>query len=115
MKVKRRLASPAQAVGEFSFRHQRQQPLRGPQGNGRGSCARTLQADLAQVKILRGEVRVGRIVPVEPAYPGSHKQDAAAAVGLQPVLVGIDNIESAWATQAKARAASAARFEARTK
>ena len=69
----------------------RQQPLRGPQGHRRCPGPGTLQADLAKVQLLGSEVGVRRVVLVEAAHAGVAKEHAAAAVGLQPVLVRIDD------------------------
>ena len=44
-----------------------------------------------EVQLLRSEVGVGRIVPVEAPHRRVAKQNAAAAVGLEPVLVRIDD------------------------
>jgi hypothetical protein len=56
-----------------------------------GACARALERDLAEVQVARREVGVRRVVPVEPADDGITEQHAAAAVGLEAVLVRIDH------------------------
>src|SRR5690606_41554092 len=60
-----------------------------PEGACRRPRPRALQADLAEVEAVRGEVGVGRVVAVEPADGGVAEEDAAAAVGLEPMLVGV--------------------------
>src|SRR5207245_4257485 len=59
--------------------------------DGRGPGARTFERDLAEVHLIRREVRVGRIVPVEAPNRWVAKQHAPAPIRLQPVLVGIDD------------------------
>src|ERR1700733_13020500 len=44
------------------------------------------------MKILRGEIGVGRVVFVEMADGGGAEEDAAAAVGLEAVLVRVDDV-----------------------
>ena len=76
---------------EFSLGNQRQQALRRPKRHGCRPGARTLQADLPKMQFVRGEISIGRIVFVEASHGRIAKQHAAAAVGLQPVLVRIDD------------------------
>ena len=91
--------------GEFPSPYQRQQALRGPERYGGSAGARTFQADFAEMKIRRSEIGVGRIVFVDCADLRIAKQHAAAAVGLQAVLVRIndDGIGAANQVEAGAR------------
>ena len=68
-----------------------EQLLRGPEGDGRGSGTGTLEGDFAEVEVVRGEIGVGGVVFVETADGGVAEEDAAAAVGLEAVLVRIDD------------------------
>ena len=70
---------------------ERQQALRRPERDGRRSGARAFEADLAQVQLVGAEVGVGGVVLVEPADRGIAEEDAAATVGLQAVLVRVDD------------------------
>ena len=65
--------------------------LGGPECYRRGPGARTFEGDLAEVEVFRGEVSVGRVVFVEAADSRVAKEDAAAAVGLEAVLMGVDD------------------------
>ncbi len=85
------VAAGAERVGELAAALERQQPLRRPQRNRRCPGARAFQRNLPEVQFVRAEVGVGRIVPVMTADGRVAKQYAAAAVGLQPVLVRIDD------------------------
>src|SRR5882757_6926612 len=85
------LPSAFQPARECASLFQRQQSLRGPQGRRGGPRAGALQAYLAQVQLRGTEIRVGRIVLVQSANSGIAKEHAAAPVGLQSVLVRIDD------------------------
>ena len=63
---------------------------REPERAGGGAGPRAFERDLAEVQFVRGEVGVRRVVTVEPADGRIAEEDAAAAVGLEPVLVRID-------------------------
>ena len=80
-----------EALGEGAAGGVRQELLGGPEGDGGGSGAGALEGDLAEVEVFRGEVGVGRVVFVEAADGGVAEEDAAAAVGLEAVLVGVDD------------------------
>ncbi len=80
---------------------QRQHLERQPQRARRGARARALQADLAEVQLVGGEVGVGRVVHVEAPDVGVGEQHRAAAVGLQPVLVRVDDDRVARADRAE--------------
>src|SRR4051812_39262381 len=69
---------------------ERQRPQGRPERRRRRAGARALQADLAEVQIAGGEVRVRRVVGVEPADARVREEDTPAAVGLQAVLVRVD-------------------------
>ena len=64
---------------------------RRPQRGGGGTGPRALQADLAEVQVARREVRVRRVVAVQAADAGVAEQHGAAAVGLEAVLVRVDD------------------------
>src|ERR1017187_407980 len=61
-----------------------------PQRHGGRSGARAFQRDLAQVQVLRREVRERRVVLVEASDGGIAEQESPAAVWLVPVLARID-------------------------
>ena len=84
-------AAVVQHARELAAANQRQQPLRRPERDRRGAGPRAFEADLAEVQLLRTEIGVRRVVPVVDADRGIAKQHAAAAVGLQAVLVRIDD------------------------
>ena len=84
-------ARAAREVAAEARARQRQRAQRRPQRGGGRAGARALEADLAEVQVVRGEVRVRRVVGVEPADAGIGEQDAAAAVGLEAVLVRVDH------------------------
>ena len=65
--------------------------MRGPECNCRGAGAGALKADLSQMQLFRREVGVGRVVLVEATDRRIPKEDAAASIGLQAVLVRIDD------------------------
>src|SRR5579863_4824113 len=71
-----------QPLCKVTIRLKRKQPLRGPERDRGRTGPGTLQADLAQVQLLRREVGIGRIVLVEPADSGIAEEHAAAAIGL---------------------------------
>src|SRR5262252_2795828 len=76
---------------ELPAADRRQEAHRGPERRGAGARAGTLETDLAQVKLRRGEVRVRRVVLVQPPDGWIAEEDATAAVGLEPVLVRVDD------------------------
>ena len=82
---------------------QRQHLQRQPQRAGRGARPRALEADLAQVQLVGREVRVRRVVLVEAADARVGEDHRAAAVGLQPVLVRIDDDRVAVPDRAERR------------
>jgi hypothetical protein len=69
----------------------RQKLLGGPKGDGRGSCTGTLQGDLSEMKIFGREIGVGGVVFVETADGRIAEENGAATVGLETVLVGVDD------------------------
>ena len=87
----RRLAPGLEPPRELAAALERQEPHRGPQRHRGRAGARAFERDLAQVQLVRREVGVGRIVAVEAPDGGIAKEHAAAAVGLQPVLVRVDD------------------------
>jgi hypothetical protein len=54
-------------------------------------AARALEADLAEVQLGLGEVGEGRVVAIDALDRRVGEEDRAAAVGLQAVLVGVDD------------------------
>ncbi len=72
-------------------RRQVERAQRQPQRGGGRAGARALEADLAEVQVAGGEVGVRRVVLVQPADAGVAEQHRAAAVGLQAVLVRVDD------------------------
>ena len=86
-----RLARRGQPPRELAALLERQQAHRRPERHGARARPRALEADLAQVQVGRAEVRVRRVVLVEPPDRRVAEEDAAAAVGLQAVLVRIDH------------------------
>jgi hypothetical protein len=64
---------------------------RQPQRGGRSSRTGALQADLPQVQLRGREVRVRRVVQIEPPDSWITEQHRPAPVGLQPVLVWVDH------------------------
>src|ERR1700691_3281739 len=68
-----------------------QKALGGPKRHGRCARPRAFEADLAKVEFAGSEVGVGRVVLVPAAHGGIAEQDAAAAVGLQTMLVRVDD------------------------
>ena len=91
MQFKRGPAAAGQPLRELARLGIGQQLLRGPQRDGGCARAGALQADLAQVQLVRAEIGVGRVMLVEAANSGVTEQDAAAAVGLQAMFVGVDD------------------------
>ena len=84
-------AAAGEAAGEIAAGREREQLLGGPERDGGGAGAGALEADLAEVELLGGEVGVRGVVLVEAAHGGVAEEDAAAAVGLEAVLVGVDD------------------------
>ena len=80
-----------EVLGEGAAASVGEELLRGPESDGGGSGAGTLERDLAEVKIFGGEVGVRGVVFVEAADGGIAEEDAAAAVGLKAVLVRVDD------------------------
>ncbi len=80
-----------ETLREFAARNERQQALRGPERHCRGSGTRALEANLAQVQFVGGEVGIGRVVLVKAAHLRIAKENAAAAIGLETMLVGVDH------------------------
>ena len=66
-------------------------PAASPRVPPRRPRPRALQADLPEVERRRREVRVRRVVLVQPPDRGIAEQHGAAAVRLEPVLVRIDD------------------------
>ena len=62
-----------------------------PQGRGRSTSPAALERDLAEVQLIGAEVGVGGIVDVEPPDARIGEEDGAAAVGLEAVLMGVDD------------------------
>ncbi len=85
------VAAGFEALRELAAGSVGQQLLGGPERDGGGSGAGALERDFAEVEILRGEVGVGRVVFVEAADGGVAEENAAAAVGLEAVLVRVDD------------------------
>ena len=85
------LATTTQPICKLTVCDEREQLLGCPQGYGGSAGARTLQADLAQMQIMRSEIGVGRIMFIKAAYSRITKKDAAAAIRLQPMLVRINH------------------------
>lgn len=83
-------AAGRQILREGSAGHQRQQALGGPQRDGHGTWTGAFQGNFAQMRVVRAQVGVGRVVAVVVPDGGVAEQHAAAAVGLEPVLVGVD-------------------------
>jgi hypothetical protein len=84
-------SSGFEAKSECTGARVRQELLCCPESNGRGSGAGALEGDLAEVKVFRGKVGVGRVVFIEAADGGIAKENGSTAVGLEAVLVGIDD------------------------
>ena len=80
-----------EALGEGAAGCVGEQLLGGPESDGGGSGAGALEGDLAEMEFLRGEVGVRGVVFVEAADGGVAEEDAAAAVGLEAVLVRVDD------------------------
>src|SRR5215472_2727010 len=78
----RRLPSTLQALGKRSAPGKRQELLCRPKGGGRGTGSRTFQTDLSQMQLRRTEIRVRRIVLIEPPHTWIAKQDTSAPVRL---------------------------------
>ena len=91
MEGERGFAAGFEAAERTRRRGAGQQLLGGPERDGGGSGAGALERDLAEVEVFGGEVGVGRVVLVEAAHGGVAEEDAAAAVGLQAVLVRVDD------------------------
>jgi len=91
VELKRGFAAEFEVASKLAVADIWQQLLGGPKSNGRRSGAGALEGDLAKVKIFGGEVSVGRVVFIKAAYGGITKEDAAAAVRLEAVLVGVDD------------------------
>ena len=91
MEFERGVVAGFEALGEGSAGSVGEKLLGGPESYGRGSGAGALEGDFAEVEILRGEVGVGGVVFVEAADGGVAEEDAAAAVGLEAVLVRVDD------------------------
>ncbi len=91
IQLQRRAPSLHQSPRKLPARHKRQQSLRCPQRYRRCTRARTLQADLAKMQFARREVRIRRIVFIEPPRRWIAKQNAPASIRLQPVFVRIDH------------------------
>ena len=70
---------------------QRQRLQGQPQPGGGGAGARALQADLPEVQVGLGEVRERRVVAIDAPPHRVGEEHRAAAVGLQAVLVRIDD------------------------
>ena len=64
---------------------------REPERRGGRSGPGALERDLAQVQVAAREVGVGRVVLVEPPDARVAEEDRAAAVGLEAVLVRVDD------------------------
>src|ERR1035437_8852787 len=84
-------ASGFESAGELASFRVWEQALGGPESYGGGSGAGTFEGDLAEVEFLRREVGEGGVVLVEAADGGVAEENAAAAVGLQAVLVRVDD------------------------
>src|SRR6266545_8330355 len=80
-----------QPLREFAVWNEWKQPLRCPERHGRSAWARTLERDLPEMHVGRGEIGVRRVVAIESAHRWIAEQDAAAAIRLQPMLVRIDH------------------------
>src|SRR5580658_6339175 len=80
-----------EALREFPSRNKRQQPLRSPECHSRGSGAGALQADFAQVEFGRGEIGIRRVVLVKTTDLRIAEENAAAAIWLQAVFMGVDD------------------------
>ena len=91
VKNQRRLAARFEPPGKCTADFERQQPHRRPECHGRGPRPRALQRDLAQVQLGRAEVGIGRVMPIEPADGRVAEQDASATIGLEAVLVRVDD------------------------
>ena len=76
---------------ELAAADQRQETLRRPERDSGGAGPGALEADLAEVQVLRAEVGVRRFVPVMYADRRIPEQHTAAAVWLQSVLVRVDD------------------------
>lgn len=70
---------------------QRQQLQGEPERGRRRARPGALERYLAQVQLIGGEVGVGRVVQVVLGHPGVAEDHRAAAVGLQAVLVRVDD------------------------
>ena len=89
--VERRAPPGREHRAEALVALQRQRLQRQPQAGGRRAGARALQADLAQVQVGLGEVRERRVVAIDALHGRIGEQHRAAPVGLQAVLVGVDD------------------------
>ena len=84
-------AAVVQHPRELAAVHERQEALRRPERDRRGAGPRALEADLAEVQVAGTEIGIGRVVSVVPADGGIAEDHTAAAVGLQAVLVRVDD------------------------
>ena len=89
--VERRAPPGREHRAEALVALQRQRLQRQPQPGGRRAGARALQADLAEVQVGLGEVRERRVVAIDALHRRIGEQHRAAPVGLQAVLVGVDD------------------------
>ena len=80
VELKRRGASLGKATGKLTPRNRRKKLVRRPQRHGGSSGPRTLQAYFSQVKLVRGEVGVRRVVLVEAAHAGVTEEDVLEAM-----------------------------------
>jgi hypothetical protein len=68
-----------------------QQLLGGPERNGRGSGTGAFERNLTKVKVFRRKVGIGGVVFVEAADGGIAEENATAAIGLEAMLVRVDD------------------------
>ena len=108
-------AAVVQHPRELAAAHERQQALRRPERDRRGAGPRAFEADLAEVQFVRTEIGVRRIVVVVDADCRVAKQHAAAAVGLQAVLVRIDDDRIGVVEAVEGRARRSPRLSASVK
>src|SRR3954447_27076927 len=80
-----------EALCELTTTLEWKQSLRSPERGCSGAGPGTFKTDFAKVQFGRAEIGVGRIVFVEAPDIRIAKENAAAAVRLQAVLVGIDD------------------------
>src|SRR5262249_31754101 len=91
--------SPSQRGGSGSSHHRSESPKRleretlqrGPERGGGSACARTLEADLTEMQVGRGEIGVRRIMDVETTNRCVPKEHGTATVRLKPVFVRINH------------------------